>query len=54
MPQDGDSTAAGSSVGTPRASMAPAGGTKLRLNFGGGSNGITTNGTTSGAGSGME
>ncbi|KAI1617508.1 adenosinetriphosphatase [Exophiala viscosa] len=52
--QDGDSTAAGSSAGTPRASVAPAGGTKLRLTLGAVSNGFGTNGTTSGAGSGAE
>jgi hypothetical protein len=52
---DGDSTAAASSNNTPRASVAPAGGTKLKLNFGGGmSNGFGTNGTTSGAGSGVD
>ncbi|KIW17075.1 hypothetical protein PV08_04266 [Exophiala spinifera] len=50
--QDGDSTAAGSSAGTPRASVAPTGATKLKLTLGGGgSNGY---GTTSGAASGTE
>ncbi|KPI36928.1 Chromatin structure-remodeling complex subunit snf21 [Cyphellophora attinorum] len=34
--EDGQSTAAGSANGTPRASVAPAGGTKLRLTMGGG------------------
>ncbi|ETI22965.1 hypothetical protein G647_04761 [Cladophialophora carrionii CBS 160.54] len=53
VPQDGDSTAAASSAGTPRGSVAPVGGTKLRLTLGG-SNGVATNGTTSGAGSGAE
>jgi len=52
--QDGHSTGVGSSLGTPRASVAPVGGTKLRLTLGGGSNGVTTNGTTSGAASGTE
>ncbi|KAK5319086.1 transcriptional regulator [Exophiala xenobiotica] len=51
---DGGSTAAGSSAGTPRGSVAPVGGTKLRLTLGGGSNGFATNGTTSGAASGTE
>ena len=58
---DGQSTVGGSVSGTPRASVAPsAGGTKLKLTFGGGgggasaSNGVTTNGTVSGAGSGAE
>ncbi|EXJ75567.1 uncharacterized protein A1O5_00073 [Cladophialophora psammophila CBS 110553] len=51
---DGDSTAAASSAGTPRGSVAPAGGTKLRLTLGTSSNGIATNGTTSGAASGAE
>ncbi len=52
--QDGESTAAASSVGTPRGSVAPAGGTKLRLTLGSSSNGFATNGTTSGAASGTE
>lgn len=52
--QDGDSTAAASSAGTPRGSVAPVGGTKLRLTLGAGSNGLATNGTTSGAASGTE
>lgn len=51
---DGESTAAASSVDTPRGSAAPVGGTRLRLTLGGGSNGVGTNGTTSGAGSGAE
>ncbi|KAL2432561.1 Chromatin structure-remodeling complex subunit snf21 [Exophiala dermatitidis] len=50
--QDGESTAAASSAGTPRGSAAPTGGTKLRLTLGG--NGFATNGTTSGAASGTE
>ena len=55
---DGQSTVGGSASGTPRASVAPAGGTKLKLTFGGGggasSNGMATNGTVSGAGSGAD
>ncbi|EXJ79776.1 adenosinetriphosphatase [Capronia epimyces CBS 606.96] len=51
---DGESTAAGSATGTPRGSVAPTGGTKLRLTLGAGGNGISTNGTTSGAASGTE
>ncbi len=54
QPQDGESTAAASSAGTPRGSVAPVGGTKLRLTLGAGSNGFATNGTTSGAASGTE
>jgi hypothetical protein len=47
---DGDSPA----TGTPRGSVAPMGGTKLRLTLGAGGNGVATNGTTSGAASGTE
>ncbi|EXJ80412.1 hypothetical protein A1O1_08557 [Capronia coronata CBS 617.96] len=51
---DGDSTAAASSAGTPQGSVAPSGGTKLRLTLGAGGSGNATNGTTSRAASGTE
>ena len=50
VPQDGQSTAAGSSVGTPRASVAP-GAPRIKLKMGGMPNGFATNGTTSMTGS---
>ncbi|RMZ89529.1 hypothetical protein DV736_g3244, partial [Chaetothyriales sp. CBS 134916] len=51
---DGQSTV-GSATATPRASVAPSTGTKLKLTFGSGaSNGVATNGTTSATGSGAE
>ncbi|RMD41458.1 hypothetical protein DV735_g3639, partial [Chaetothyriales sp. CBS 134920] len=50
---DGQSTV-GSATATPRASVAPSVSTKLKLTFGGGSNGVGTNGTASATGSGAE